>query len=262
MRLAVLIVLLFSAKAAASPFDAVEPAKSAFSHSAPEGFRPLPKPLLPQNCLAAYVENGEQAPVLLYLFESDRVLRQREEFTPETEPGDDFSSIFRESWQGVHIFGVRNVTGPDEALAVRIRLYLPLIDRTVWLQAESGVGRELDALIALRRLLATCKGQSNWQPDAPTATQSAGIQASSYRFPPQQPYAPPPGYQSKEAAPQALAIRSSIDALFWASLICAAPFALAWGLWMLRRRPQVAFKATTRPLYNEPKGWGGPVPLP
>lgn len=261
MRLAVLIVLLFSASASASPFDAVEPAKSAFTYHAPKGFSPLTEAKLPDDCLAAFTEDGEKAPVTLYVFESARTLNQRDLFEPKTDLGDGFPSVFRENWQGVYIFGVRHVTGPDEALLVRLRLYVPLIDRTIWLQAESRVTRELDALIALRQTLDTCRGQTNWQKDSPPNTGSREI------YTPRIVYGEPgswrePVIPSQHSVPEGLAIRSSINSLFWASLVCALPFALAWGVWMLRRRPQTGFKATSRPLFNEPKGWGGPVPHP
>jgi hypothetical protein len=263
MRLALLIVLMLSsASAAASPQDAVAPAAKPFTYHAPKGFSALPGEELPDGCLAGFIEDGEKAPVTLFVFQSARILNQRDTFVPEADLGDGFPSVFRENWHGVYIFGVRYVAGPDDALVVHVRLYVPLTDRTIWLQTQSPVTRELDALIALRQTLATCQGETNWRPDAPPVSRGASIYDSGGRYNGINDFTPSPGFRSKVPAPEGLAIRSSINSLFWASVVCSLPFALAWGLWMMRRRPQVAFVATTRPLYRELKGWGGPVPRP
>ena len=176
------------------------------------------------------------------------------------------ASVFRETWRGVSIYGRRTVSADESDPQIALNIYVPLSTCTVVLEIQCFVEREVAALIALRETLASLKGDTHWRSDAPPPSHGIAapgpVYSSNGGYSGFNSYRPARDYPSKSRPPEGLAIRSSIDQLFWASLVCSFPFALAWGLWMLRRRPQVAFVATQRPLYQEPKGWGGPVPRP
>ncbi len=266
MRVALItVLLLFSSVAGALPQDAFAPVVNPFTFRVPVGFTALPEKNRPQDCLYAF-SDGKHPPLQLLISVDEAPMVQGTGLRLSPAMKRAHASVFRESWRGVSIYGRRTVSGDDRDPQIALNLYVPLRTCTVVLESQCFVERELDALIALRETLSSLKGDTHWRPDAPPP--SHGIAApgpvylSGSGYSGFNNYRPERDYPSKPEAPEGLAIRSSIDQLFWASLVCSIPFALGWGLWMLRRRPQVAFVPTTRPLYKELKGWGGPVPRP
>jgi hypothetical protein len=265
MRLALLAVLVLCSCASASPFDPVEPARP-FVFQPPAGFKELSAKQKPADCLFAYSDNLHP-PVQLFISQESRVMAQAEGLGIKAALRPLGSSVFRENWQGVSIYGMRTTTGEEDRLYVALNIYVPLSTCTVVLDTQCYVEREEAALLALRQTLTSLKGQTRWRKDAQPESSGVAIpgpatfervESRSYRHDREDRRDYPRQSRSREDR----SVSGSVNQLFWASFFCSMPFALIGCVFMLRHRRERGFTATKRPLYGEPRGWGGPVPPP